>query len=112
MRIPDLGVTCSPLVPGEPALPNPILLIEVLSPGNSRETWTNVWAYTTIPTVQEVLVVRSDVIGAQLLRRNPDGAWPAVPSPIDSGALVLQSISFNVDLKSLYAGTWLIDHAS
>jgi Uma2 family endonuclease len=112
MRIPDLGVTCSPLVPGEPALPNPILLIEVLSPGNSRETWTNVWAYTTIPTVQEVLVVRSDVIGAQLLRRAPDGTWPAVPAPIDSGALDLQSISFNVDLKALYAGTWLIDHAS
>jgi len=107
---PRPGVTCSPLVPGEPALPNPVLLVEVLSPGNSRETWTDVWAYTTIPTVQEVLVVRSDVIGAQLLRRAPDGTWPAVPAIVDPAALELQNIGFRIELKALYAGTWVFEH--
>jgi Uma2 family endonuclease len=112
IRIPDLGVTCAPLVPGEPTLPDPVLLIEILSPGNPRETWINVWAYTTIASVQEILVVRSDVVGAQLLRRNPDGTWPVVPAAIDSATLDLQSIGCEVELKALYAGTWLADHAA
>jgi len=34
LRVPDLGVTCSPIERGRIALPDPILLIEILSPGN------------------------------------------------------------------------------
>jgi Uma2 family endonuclease len=106
-RIPDLGVTCSPLVPGEPALPNPILLIEILSPSNPAETWINVWAYTTIPSVREILVIRTDAAGAQLLRRQPDGGWPTTPAAIENGEVVLESIEFRLALEAVYAGTWL-----
>lgn len=106
-RIPDLGVTCSPLVQGEFALPNPILLVEILSPGNAAETWRNVWDYTTISTVRDILVIRTDVPGAQLLRRSTDGGWPAAPVPIDSGAVVLDSIDLHLPLNDVYAGTWL-----
>ena len=108
-RIRDIGVSCSPLIPGEPTIPNPVLLVEILSPGNPAQTWMNVWAYTTIPSVQEILVIRSDVIGAQLLRRKPDGTWPFVPLAVESGELVLESIGFRVDLEALFVGTWLID---
>ena len=106
-RIPDLGVTCSPLVPGEPALPDPILLVEILSPGNPAETWMNVWAYTTIPSVREILVIRSDVRGAHLLRRNSDGGWPGAPVTVEAGQLALESIDFRVPLDTVYDGTWL-----
>ena len=34
MRIPDLGVTCTPDAAGQIALPDPILLIEIMSPGH------------------------------------------------------------------------------
>ncbi len=37
VRVPDLGVTCSPLVPGQATLPDPVLLIEILSPEQSGE---------------------------------------------------------------------------
>ena len=47
-RIPDLAVICSPLVRGEPMIPDPVLLVEILSPSNPAETWFNVWAYTTL----------------------------------------------------------------
>ena len=47
IRIPDLAVTCSGYDPEEAALTDPVLLIEILSPGNQAETWANVWAYTT-----------------------------------------------------------------
>lgn len=72
-RIPDVAVTCSDLIAGESMIQDPVLLVEILSPSNPADTWMNVWAYTTIPSVQEILVVRSTTIGAHLLRRNPDG---------------------------------------
>ncbi len=53
-RIPDLGVTCAPAQAGDIMTPDPILLVEVLSPGNASETWENVMAYTTLPSVQEI----------------------------------------------------------
>ena len=35
----------------------PVLMVEILSPTNKTETWTNVWAYTTIPTVTDLASV-------------------------------------------------------
>ena len=52
-RIPDLGVTCASYEQEEIMLQEPLLLIEVLSPSNKAETWSNVWTYTTIPSVRE-----------------------------------------------------------
>ena len=43
----------------ESALADPVLLIEILSPSYQAETWANVWAYATIPSVQEILVLKT-----------------------------------------------------
>ena len=58
-RIPDLAVTCSDYQEEEYDISEPVLLVEIFSPGNKSETWANVWAYTTIPSVQEILVIDS-----------------------------------------------------
>jgi len=76
VRVPDLAVTCSPDDPAERLLHDPVLVVEILSPSNEAETWSNVWAYTTIPSVREILVLRSLEISAELLRRGADGLWP------------------------------------
>jgi Uma2 family endonuclease len=83
-RIPDIGVTCAPSSGGQ-LMPHPLGLIEILSPTNEAETWANVWTYLTIPSVMEVLVISSTRVEAELLRRNPDGTWPEVPTPIGAG---------------------------
>lgn len=110
-RIPDLGVTCSPIPRGTIEIAEPVLLIEILSPGNQRQTWTNVWTYPNIPSVREVLVIRTASIGVQLLRREPDGSWPEVPQAIETGNLTLESIGFEVPIAALYEGTWLAETA-
>jgi len=80
-RVPDLGVTCAP--PSQAVMvPEPVLLIEILSPSNETETWANIWAYTTIPTIAEILAVHSTRIEAELLRRGADGSWPKEPEII------------------------------
>jgi Uma2 family endonuclease len=106
-REPDLGVTCQPVRPGDATLTDPVLLIEILSPSNQSETWSNVWTYTTIPSVQEILILNSTRIGAELLRRKSDSGWPQETEIIRDGDLVLTSIDFRVPLAELYAGTGL-----
>lgn len=66
------------------------------------------WAYTTIPSVREIVIVQSTRIEALVLRRQADGAWPADPDTIDAGAeLVFASIDLNLPLVSAYAKTHL-----
>lgn len=38
-----------------------------------------VWTYTAIPSVKEILVPKMAVNGAELLRRAEDGSWPGKP---------------------------------
>jgi Uma2 family endonuclease len=103
VRVPDLAVTCAPYQNEEAVLTDPVLLIEILSPSNQAKTWTNIWTYTSIPSVQEILVLRADRIGAELLRRSPQGEWPAHPVAV-SGELMLESIGFRANLTELYRG--------
>ncbi len=106
-RIPDLGVTCAP-PSRELLMPDPVLLIEILSPSNENETRANIWAYTTIPTVREILAVRSTRIEAELLRRRGDGSWPEEPDIIGPGTdLSLASIDFTAPLADCYRTTEL-----
>jgi Uma2 family endonuclease len=105
-RIPGLAVTCSGYELEESALADPVLLVEILSPSNRTETWANVFAYTTIPSVREVLVLETLKIGAEL-RRNTDGTWPKQPTMIDSGDVVLESIGFTFPLAAAYRTTRL-----
>ncbi len=101
-RIPDLGVTCAP-PSGKVMVPDPVLLIEILSPGNVAKTRSNIWTYTTIPSVQEILVVRSTRMEIELLRRGPDGNWPDSPLIVKApDHLELASIGFTVPVADIY----------
>jgi Uma2 family endonuclease len=111
-RIPDLIVTCSLYHTEQAVLRDPVLIVEILSPSNHAETWSNVWTYTTIPSVSEILIVRASAIGAELLRREPDGGWPDRPMAIDEDADIdLHSIGFRVPIRALYRTTRLASPA-
>jgi Uma2 family endonuclease len=102
LLVPDLGVTCAP-PSGGPTMLDPVLLVEILSPPNARETRANVWAYTGIPSVAEIVLVRSTSIAAEVLRRQSDASWPAEPQYIGAeGELVLESIGLRIPLSAAY----------
>ena len=82
-------------------------MVDILSPSNQADTWANVRTYMSIPSVQQILIVRADAIGAELLRRGPDGIWPEQPAAITDGELVLESIGFRVALPEIYSTTRL-----
>jgi|SRR5271165_888492 len=106
MRVPDIAVTCAADDPASHALIEPMVLIEILSPSNEAETRASVWTYTTIASVHEILLVRSTHIAAELIRRQPDGGWPANAAAIGEGdAVSLDSIGFDCPLVAVYADT-------
>jgi Uma2 family endonuclease len=108
MRVPDLCTTGTTDAPGQRTLPDPIVLIEVLRPGNATDTWDNVWAFTTIPSVREIVVVRSTRVLVEVARRGADGNWPEEPEEIGpDGTLRLESIAFACAMQDVYAQTHL-----
>ncbi len=106
-RVPDLAVTCS-MQPDGRTIADPVLLIEIISPSNEADTRRNVWAYTTIPSVFEILLLSSTSMVGELLRRDTSGAWPIAPVPLIESSLVrLDSIGFVASMGDFYAATRL-----
>ncbi len=106
-RIPDLGITRAPPSDGYD-VPEPVLLVEILSPSNEAQTRANVWAYTTIPSLREILLLRSSRIEAELLRRTSEGEWPAEASVIGpAGTLELTCMGYAAPLVAIYRTTGL-----
>jgi Uma2 family endonuclease len=105
--VPDLGITCAPPT-GAHLMHEPFVLIEILSPSNVSRARANVRAYTTIPTVAEIVVLRSTAIAAEVLRRAPNGEWSPQPDIIDAtGELRLDSVGFALPLREAYRTTTL-----
>ena len=105
--VPDLGITCAPPT-GEHLMCEPVVLIEILSPTNVSKTRANVRDYRTIPTVAEIVVLRSTAIVAEILRRQPNGTWPEQPEIVDAdGELRLDSIGYAAPLRLAYRTTGL-----
>jgi Uma2 family endonuclease len=106
-RIPDLAVTCTRYETEEYDVSNPVLIVEILSPSNRADTWRNVWAFTTIPSLREILILSSTAVRAELLRRGSDGSWPAASMVIEDGDLTFDSIDLTVPLATIYRTTRL-----
>ncbi|MGA9602414.1 MAG: Uma2 family endonuclease [Methylocystis sp.] len=106
-RVPDLGVVCGGYEKEELYLAEPVLLIEVLSPGNESRMRSNVWTYTTIPSVREIAIFRTETIGVELLRRGDDGNWPAAAEMIEAGDMAFRSIGVQFPLEAVYRTTRL-----
>jgi Uma2 family endonuclease len=107
-RVPEIGVTCAPNLADVHSIPDPTLLIEVLSGSNAKDTWSNVPLYATLPSVQEILLVDSTAVGAHLLRRQPDGSWPQNPLSLGAGETIsLESIGLAFALQEVYRNTHL-----
>jgi Uma2 family endonuclease len=114
-RIPDLAVSCKAYEKEEYAVSGVVLAIEILSPSNKAETWLNVWAYASIPSVKEIAVFHSVRLGVELLRRGIDGGegafWPETPALIEKGDVTFESVGFSFPVAVAYRTTRLAAEA-
>ena len=103
-----LGIQSSSLTYSPWPTFDPVLLVEVLSPGNKAKTWTNIWAYTTIPTVKQLLVVGTTKVDVKLITRQADGTWPDTPESLDRDAVAnLDCIKMVLPVAEIYRDTRL-----
>lgn len=110
LRIPDVVVTCAPLGPKDRVVAEPLLIVEVMSPSNERVTQGNVWSYSSIPSVREILLLRSDRAQAEVATKDADGVWPVCRRIYLAGSSVtLESIGLTAAVEDFYALTPLLD---
>ena len=107
MLSPDLAVACKGDF-SRHEITDPAVLIEILSPSNESETRANVWAFASIPSVREIVIISSLRVAAEVLSRGADGSWPDDPDLLGAeDVLRLDAIGFAAPLRAAYRGTGL-----
>ena len=100
----DLAVSCSPIASDASHVPDPVVIIEVLSPStNAHDRATKLSDYRTIPSVQEIALVSSTAIRAELWHRTAEG-WGVTDLVGSDAALRLRSVDVEVPLAAVYEG--------
>jgi len=106
----DLAVTCEPHRRGQQDIENPMLVVEVLSPGTEAfDRKTKLPDYRQIPSVQEILFVDSETAYAELHRRTPEGRWLVEIVRGIQARLRLASVELDLELAELYRGVELAE---
>jgi len=108
VRVPDLVVGPQDDVSGGQVVNAPILIVEILSQSNRRQTRDNVRAYATLSSVQEIVVVHTTKILVEIHRRDETGAWLAKPEYVKPEQdFRLGTIGLRCAVEEIYARTWL-----
>ena len=100
----DLAVTCTPYRRGEQFVKDPILIVEILSPGTERhDRRTKLPVYRSIESVSEILLIDSESIYAEILRREGDH-WITELVKGRDATLRLSSVDLQIAMGELYEG--------
>jgi Uma2 family endonuclease len=108
----DLAVTCKPPQRGSQLIADPVLIVEVLSPTTGlHDRQTKVADYRRIASVEEILLIDSASIFAEVLRREGD-RWITEIVRGPEATLALTSIGMTATMSDLYEGIDLPDPAA
>jgi Uma2 family endonuclease len=100
----DLAVTCTPPSRGDQLIRDPVLIVEVLSPTTGLyDRQIKVANYRRILSVEEILLIDSASIFAEVLRREGD-RWITEIVRGPQAMVSLASIGLSVALADLYEG--------
>ena len=102
--IADLAITCQPLRPEDRLMRDPILIVEILSPSTTAfDRQTKVPDYRRISMVQEILLIDSQSVFAEVLRREGDH-WITEIVQGPAATLSLSSVPLTIPMAELYDG--------
>jgi Uma2 family endonuclease len=100
----DIAATCEPHRHGQQAIEKPFLIVEILSPSTERhDRRVKLPVYRQIDTVQEILLIDSDGLYAELHRR-AGTQWITEILHGPDAVLSLASTGMEVRLGKLYDG--------
>jgi Uma2 family endonuclease len=85
-----------------------VLIAEIVSPSDMRETMEAVRACLSITSLREVLVLASESIGAEVFRCGADGVWGREPDRFGpEDMLALDSLGFRCPMAAPCKGLGL-----
>ncbi len=100
---PDVMVTRGARDRSQPSKRFPKAIIEVLSDATARiDRREKFWAYMSIPTLEEYVLVAQDRAEATVFRRA--GQWRAEPRTKLEETIALPSLDFTMALSAIYEG--------
>ncbi|MBV9860296.1 MAG: Uma2 family endonuclease [Alphaproteobacteria bacterium] len=106
VRYPDIVVTCRPIDPSDDVVPEPVLVIEVISPGTEREDrGRKKFDYFATPSIRQYAIVEQDERRVDLYTRSGEG-WTNRVVTGDT-ALDLSSVGVAIGLAAIYEDTEL-----
>ena len=102
--IADLAVTCEPLRADDRLLREPVLIVEILSHSTAAfDRQAKVPDYRRIPSVQEILLIDSETVFAEILRRDGEH-WITEIVQGPAATLALNSVPLAIPMAELYEG--------
>ncbi len=100
----DLAMTCEPLRADDRLIRDPILIVEILSPSTAAfDRQTKVADYRRIPSVQEILLIDSESVFAEVLRRDGE-RWITEIVQGPAAILSLVAVPLNIPMAEIYEG--------
>jgi Uma2 family endonuclease len=105
--LPDITVTCDPedYQRGSKAIRSPRLIIEVLSPSTVRiDRGEKRFAYQACPSMQEYVMVSSQLQEVEVQRRRTDGEWEKTVY-LAGEIVLLLSIELSIPMSDIYEDT-------
>src|SRR5690348_6552762 len=102
--IADLAVSCEPLQSDDRLIRDPILIVEILSPSTAAsDQHMKVADYRRIPSIQEILLIDSQRVFAEVLRREGD-RWITEIVQGSAATLPLNAVPLAIPMAELYEG--------
>lgn len=100
----DLAVTCKPHEPGQYAVPDPLVIVEILSRSTEdHDRKVKLPVYRSIASVQEIVLIHSEMLFVEVHRRLDDTRWQVDLLVEDGDVLTLDSVGFEGAVSALYA---------
>jgi Uma2 family endonuclease len=100
----DVVVSCTPLAADMATIPEPVVVVEVLSPSTLlHDRGRKAYDYRRIDSVREIVLVSSEQRRVEIWRRR--GAKWELEDLIGDASLELESVTVTIPLADIYADT-------
>lgn len=102
-HVADVAVTCEPHEPGQRLTPEPLVVVEVLSPTTENDDRkVKLPNYQTIPSVQAIVLIDPERLHCEVYHRQKDGRWLVDLLRTPEARLQIPGIGFDQPLSVLY----------
>lgn len=106
VRYPDVSVTCRPVEDRDDIVPEPVLVVEVISPSTEREDrGRKKFDYMATPSIRQYAIVEQEERRVDLYTRAEEGWINEIVS--GEARLSLSSLGIALELSALYQDTEL-----